>query len=78
MIDLKNIDTTKYLNEKLPIELKEVIKEFYDKVKKNDVDNLWSAYKMIYYEAKDSWKYNEISIDKMREIQGYFRRILND
>ncbi|WP_303814138.1 hypothetical protein [Selenomonas ruminantium] len=77
MINTKTIDTNKYLNDNLPVELKEAIANFYDKIKQNDIDGLSSAYKMIYFEAKDSWKFKEISIDKMREIQEYFRRLAN-
>ena len=72
-----NIDTNKYLNDNLPVELKDAIADFYNKVKQNDIDGLLCSYKLIYFEAKDSWKFKEISIDKMREIQEYFRRLAN-
>jgi hypothetical protein len=77
MVDLHTVNTQKFLNENLPIELEDVIKAFYDQVKRNESVGLWSQYERIYYEAKDSWKFKEISLDKMREIQDYFRGIVN-
>ncbi|KHM52616.1 hypothetical protein NZ47_03820 [Anaerovibrio lipolyticus] len=77
MVDLKTVDTKKYLNEGLPVELEEVIEEFYTQIKENNPVGLWSKYERIYYEAKDSWKFEEISMEKMREIQRYFRGIVN-
>ena len=77
MVDLKNVDTKKYLNEGLPVELEEVIEEFYTQIKENNPVALWPQYERIYYEAKDSWKFKEISIEKMREIQMYFRGLVN-
>ncbi len=77
MVDLQTVDTTKFLSDNLPVELEEVIIEFYNQVKRNEPIGLWSLYERIYYEAKDSWKFKEISLDKMREIQDYFRGVVN-
>ena len=77
MIDLTKVDTNRFLDDKYDTELKEVIEEFYDKVKRNDTVGLWGVYERIYYEAKDSWKAKIISLDEMRDIQEYFRGIVN-
>lgn len=63
----------------LPEELLGWIRKFYIAAnKKEPVSELFFIYEQIYYEAKDSWKFKEISYDKMRDIQDWFRELSSE
>lgn len=70
----------RYLNdESLPQELLAWINKFYTAKNKNESKSeLFRIYEEIYWEAKDSWKFKEISYDKMRDVQNWFQELSDD
>lgn len=70
----------RYLNdESLPQELLAWISKFYTAKNKNESKSeLFRIYEEIYWEAKDSWKFKEISYDKMRDVQNWFQELNDD
>lgn len=68
----------KYKPSDFPYPLNESIKEVYALYEKRDTDNLIPALNNLYFDLKDLYTFKKMPLEEVKEIQDYFRGLIND
>lgn len=66
----------RYDSKEFPYPLNESMQEFYELLDSNDQSQLLSAFNNLYYDLKDLYTFKKVPLQKVQEMQNYFRGLL--